>query len=168
MKELLFVEINQEELTHEHKKNALPVLLFLTLKRDGTVIKGRACADGRPQHVWTDKQGSASPTIAVEALFCTIIMDATEGRDVTTFDLPGHFLQTDMEGGTLLQIEGALASLLVKLDQKLWKKDLRYQGKNLVIYVKCDKAIYGTVTGVALSFKKLIGHLVDWGFEMNP
>ena len=37
-----------------------------------------------------------------------------------------------------------------------------------MIYVNCDKAIYGTVTAALLSYKKLAGHLMDWGFEMNP
>ena len=41
-------------------------------------------------------------------------------------------------------------------------------GKNPVIYVKCGKAIYDTVTAALLSSTKLIGHLMDWGFEMNP
>ena len=43
----VFGETNQDKLTYEQKKKALPILLFLTLKRDGTTIKGRACADGR-------------------------------------------------------------------------------------------------------------------------
>ena len=73
----------------------MTVLLFLTLKRDGTTIKGRARADGRKQRVWIDKQDAASPTIAVEALFYALIMDALEARDVAACDLPKFFLQTD-------------------------------------------------------------------------
>ena len=34
--------------------------------------------------------------------------------------------------------------------------------------MSCDKAIYGTVIAVLLSYKKLIGHLLEWGFKMNP
>ena len=59
----------------------MPILLFLTLKKEGTTIKGRACADGGKQPVWTDKQDAASPTIAVESLFYTLIMDAFEERE---------------------------------------------------------------------------------------
>ena len=72
-------------------------------------------------------------------------------RGVATCDLPGVFLQTDMEGDILLRIDGALALLLVKIDRKRWKKHLRYKRKNPVIYVNCDKAIYGTVTAALLS-----------------
>ena len=35
----VFDETNQDKLTYNQKKKALPVLLFLTLKRDGTMIK---------------------------------------------------------------------------------------------------------------------------------
>ena len=51
----VFGETNQDKLTHEQKKKALPILLFLTLNRDGTTIAGRACANGRKQPIWTDK-----------------------------------------------------------------------------------------------------------------
>ena len=51
--------------------------------------------------------------------------------------------------------------LLVKFDHKCWKKHIRYKGENPVIYVNCDKAIYGTVTAALLSYKKLVGHLMD-------
>ena len=37
-----------------------------------------------------------------------------------------------------------------------------------VIYVKCSKAIYGALNAAILSYKKLVRHLGDWGFEMNP
>ena len=95
-------------------------------------------------------------------------MNEIEGRDVVaTCDLPGFFLQTDMEGDILLRIDGILAMLLVKIDRKHWKKHLKYRGKNSVIYVKCDKASSGTVTAALLFYKKLVGHLMDWGFEMN-
>ena len=72
-------------------------------------------------------------------------MNALEGRDIITCDLPGFFLQTNMEGDILLRTDGALVLLLVKIDKKRWKKHLGHRGKNPVIYVKCDKAD-GTVT----------------------
>ena len=53
MKELLeqmlrrevFGEIDQNSLTYEQKRKTLPVLVFLTLKQDGSTVKGRACVD---------------------------------------------------------------------------------------------------------------------------
>ena len=100
------------------------------------MIKRRACADRRKQCIWTGKQDAASPTIAVEALLFTLVMDALEERDVATCDLLGFSLQTDIEGDILLWIDGSLALLLVKIDRKSWKKHLRYNRKNPVI---CSK-----------------------------
>ena len=94
-------------------------------------------------------------------------MDAMERRDVATCDLPCYFLQIDMEEYLLLRVNGSLVILLIKLDQKSWNKHLRHGRKNAVIYVSCDKIIYGTVTAALLSYKKSLGHLMDWGFEMN-
>ena len=121
------------------------------------------------QRIWTEEQDSISPTIVVEALFYTFIMDVIKGRDVVTCDLSGYFLQTDTKEYLLLRGDRALAPLLVKLDLKQWKEHLRHQGNNLVINVCCDKSIYGTVLAAALlSYKKMVGHFMDWGFEMNP
>eukprot|EP00536_Pseudo-nitzschia_multiseries_P009445 jgi/Psemu1/23192/gm1.23192_g len=64
----VFGKIDYKELNHMEKEQALPILLFLTMKRDKKSIKGQACADGRKQ----------SPTIAPEALFYTLIVDAME------------------------------------------------------------------------------------------
>ena len=88
-------------------------------------------------------------------------MDTLQGRDVAMCDLPGYFLQTDTKGDIVLCIDRALTLLLVKLNQKHWKKYLRYRWKTPVIHVSCDKAIYSTVAAALLSYNKLVGH-PDW------
>ena len=78
------------------------------------------------------------------------IMDAIERRGVATFDLPGYFLvQTDIEEYLLLQVDGALTLLLVKLHWKRRRKNLWHQGKNPVIYL-LGCTIYATVTAALL------------------
>ena len=152
----IFEEIDYNSFTKKELKDALPVLLFLSLKRDNSV-KGRACLDDRKQRLWMQKEDTASPTIAVEALFYTFVMDALEESDGATCKLPGNFLQTEMEGKVIIWINGALALLLVKIDPERW-----------VVYIKCSKAIYSTLNAAILSYEKLVGHLGDWGFEINP
>ena len=137
------------------------------MKRDGETVKGRACADGRKQRLWTNKEDVSSPTIAFEALLYTLMIDAMEERDVATIDLPGHFLQTDMDELLILKIQGAIAKLLVEMDPRRWKKHLKYERGRPVIYVKCKKAIYGTINAAILAYKKLVGYLAEWGFEQN-
>ena len=62
----VFGGIDQDSLTYEQKRKALPVVLFLTLKYDGSTIKSRACADRRLQRIWTEEQDASSPTITIE------------------------------------------------------------------------------------------------------
>ena len=75
-------------------REALPILMFLTMKRDEHT-KGRACADGTKQRLWTDKNSVSAPTMETTAFLCTLMTDAMEERDAATADLPGHFLQSD-------------------------------------------------------------------------
>ena len=65
------------------------------------------------------------------------MVDAMEKRDVATIDLPGHFLQTDMDELLILKIQGAIAKLLVKMDPKRWKKHFRYERGRPAIYNTC-------------------------------
>ena len=83
------------ELTEEERKQALRYLMYLKEKRDGK-IKGRGCAGGRPQRLYTSKSETSSPTVSLTGIMLTCMIDAFEGRDVATVDIPGAFLQTKM------------------------------------------------------------------------
>jgi hypothetical protein len=69
------------DLTPQQKRASLEYLMFIKRKRSGA-IKGRGCADGRKQRIYTSKEDASSPTISMEALFLTCVIDAMEGRDV--------------------------------------------------------------------------------------
>ena len=43
-----------------------------------------------------DVEDFDSSTISLEALFSSFVIDAHEGRDTTTFDVPGAYLHTEM------------------------------------------------------------------------
>jgi hypothetical protein len=43
-----------------------------------------------------DREEVSSPTVSTEALFITAAIDAAEGRDVATCDIPNAFIQTDL------------------------------------------------------------------------
>ena len=59
-------------------------------------IKGRTVVDSSKQQVDTTKTETASPTIGLEVLFTSFMIDAHEGRVAQTFDVPGVYLQTPM------------------------------------------------------------------------
>ena len=99
-----------------------------------------------------------------------IAMIAKEGRDCATVDLPGFFLQTEQEENSdlLLKLTGQVAALLVKSDKDKWGKHLQKENGKYVLYVKCDRAIYGTMNAALLAYKKLAKLFAGWGFVMNP
>ena len=76
---------HKKDLTPEQRLDALAYLMFLKRKRSGKV-KSRGCADGRKQRAWTSKEEVTSPTVAMEAVFLTAVIDALENRDVAIVD----------------------------------------------------------------------------------
>jgi hypothetical protein len=107
---------NANHLTDDERHAALQYLMFLKKKRNGT-IKGRGCADRRKQRAHTSKEEASSPTVAIEAVMLSCVTDAMERRDVATVDIPGAFMQADMEQDTVhMKLEGKMAELLVRID----------------------------------------------------
>jgi hypothetical protein len=75
----VMIGCHHSDLTHAQKKAALAYLMFLKRKRCGK-IKGRGCADGRKQRSYISRKDAASPTVAIEALFITAVIDGKENR----------------------------------------------------------------------------------------
>jgi hypothetical protein len=70
-------------------------LLFSTEKRDGR-IKGRTVYNGKPTRQWLEKDEAATPTASLESIMLTAIIDAKEGRDVMSSDIPNALIQGHM------------------------------------------------------------------------
>ena len=68
---------HQGQLTRKQCKSALKYLMFLKQKQCGR-IKARRCADGRKQCIYKSKEETSSPTISVESLFLTCVIDTLE------------------------------------------------------------------------------------------
>ena len=82
-------------LSPAQRRDALRYLMFLKEKRSGN-IKGRGCADGRKQRLYKSKDETSSPTVTTESIFLTCMIDAAEDRDVATCDIPGAFMQVNI------------------------------------------------------------------------
>jgi hypothetical protein len=154
-------------LTRQEKQASLHYLMFLKQKRCGR-IKGRGCADGRKQRLYKTKQEMSAPTVAIESMFLTSTIDARERRYVVTTDIPGVFMQCDVDELIHDKLEGPLVSLLAKVDPNLYEKYIANEKGKPVLYVKLKKALYRTLQAAMLFWKDLTGNLVKWGFEMNP
>jgi hypothetical protein len=96
------------------------------------------------------------------------LIDAKEHRDVAIVDIPGAFMQADMEDLVHMKLEGKMAELLVKLDPKLYRKYVQTHHGKQVLYGELKKALYGTLKAALLFWKKLSAQLNEWGFEINP
>ena len=67
----------ETDVTWEIRQIALGYLMFLKRKRNGN-MKGRGCADGRPQRAYISKEESSSPTVSIYALFGSCVIDALD------------------------------------------------------------------------------------------
>ena len=171
LRQLLYRKVMEgrrhDKLTKEDKKKALQYLMFLKQKRSGK-IKGRGCADGRKQRIYKTKEETSSPTISLEALLISCVIDALEERDVATCDIPGAFMQADMDELIHIKLEGDIALLLVRLDPS-YTQFLEYIGHKRVptIYAALNKALYGTLQAALLFYNKLTSFLKDIGYQPN-
>ena len=84
--------LNPDMIMPEEKRKALNAINLIKDEQYGT-IKGITCEDGRKQHLYLKEYESvASPTVSLEALFTTLLVEVFEGREVATFGIPGAYL----------------------------------------------------------------------------
>ena len=155
------------DLSITEKRKALAYLMFIKEKRCGT-IKARGCADGRKQRLYKTKAETSSPTVRTESLLLSCVIDAKERRKVVTCDVPGAFMQVDIDEVVHVRLEGALAELLTKVDPALYTEYLVKENGTTILYIQLDKALYGTLSASMLFWKDLTGHLLRDGFVPNP
>jgi hypothetical protein len=87
---------------------------------------------------------------------------------VATVDIPGAFMQADMEDIVHMKLEGKMAELLVRMDPQLYRKHIQLERGKQVLYVELKKALYGTLKAALLFWKRLSSQLSNWGFVHNP
>ena len=67
--------------------------------------KGRTCADGFIKSGHISSKDASPPTIYLEALMPTLVMDVYEGCDVAIFDAPGAYLNADIPNEKYIRIK---------------------------------------------------------------
>jgi hypothetical protein len=168
-----FSPVDVSQLTPGEKRKAVEALMFLTEKRDGT-IKGRMVYNGKPTREWMTKEDTASPTVTTESIMLTTVIDAKEGRDVMTSDVPNAFIQTNLpepkagEERIIMKITGVLVELLCELAPETYGKYVVYEKGVRVLYVQVLKALYGMLVAALLWYRKFKADLEGTGFEFNP
>ena len=159
--------VHKSDLTAEQRREALAYLMFLKRKCCGK-IKGRGCADGRKQRAYITKEDSTAPTVSTEAVFLTAVIDAMEGRNVVVLDVPGAFMQAEIDELVHVRFTGAMVKLLLEIDYDMYKEYVVVEKGERVMYMELLKALYGTLRAARLFWQKLSKQLIDeWGFTPN-
>jgi hypothetical protein len=87
---------------------------------------------------------------------------------VVTANIPGAFMQADMDEVIHMKLKGPLARLLTRVNPKVYIEYITIEKGKPVLYVQLMKALYGTLQAPLLFWQNLSGHLEKWGFELNP
>jgi hypothetical protein len=101
------------------------------------------------------------------------VIDAKQGRDVMTADIPNAFVQTDItksknEERTIMKIRGQLVDILVEIAPEQYQDFVRFEGNQKILYVEMLKALYGMLQSSLLYYKKFRKDIEEIGFEINP
>ena len=164
----VFRRQDPDGLTKKERSQALESLMFLERKRTGTV-KGRLVADGSKQRMYIQDGAAASPMVMTESVLITAAIEATEGRDMAVIDLPGAFLNADMDEVVHMVLRGKLAELMVKFAPQIYRQYVTLGAKGEpMLYVVLQKALYGCLRSALLFYLKLVADLEGRGFRLNP
>ena len=115
-----------------------------------------------------------SLTATNEGIFITVTIDAHEGRDSMTADVPNAFIQALMpelepgEDRVMLKVTRTLVDMLVQLDPQTFHSYVVMEGKRKVIYARVLRAMYGQIIASLLWYKKFRSDLEGIGFKFNP
>ena len=158
----VFEPMDPENLSIEQKRRILRTLIFMKEKRDGR-LKSRLCVDGSKQTVWDSCVDPASPTVLIESIFLSIIIDAVEERCVKMADIEGAYLIADMPEEVLVMFDEMMTAAMLQVAPHF--KD-HVSRERLILKLK--KALYGCIQSARLFYEHLRKTLCGLGFEPNP
>ena len=88
------------------------------------------------------------------------MIDAKENQKVMTCDIPGAFMQADIDEQLFLKFDGDLVELLVQVEPT-YQPYITYKGRQPILYAELDKALYGTLQVALLFWQKLSVFLTE-------
>ena len=106
--------VDMSTVTANEVKQALEAVNLIKRKRCGKV-KFRSCANGSQQWKYLKEDDNiSSPTLQLESLFISIMIDVLEGRDLAIVDIPGAFSHAEMpeDKMDLMKFRGKFAEIM--------------------------------------------------------
>ena len=85
-----------------------------------------------------------APMVSTEAVFLTAMIDAMEDQNVAVLDVPGAFMQAEIDELVHVQFTGAMVNMLLQIDHEMYKDYVVMERGEWVMYVELLKALYRT------------------------
>ena len=96
------------------------------------------------------------------------MIDAWENRKVAVLDVPGAFMQVDMDKLVHVHFCREMVDKLLEINHDLYSSYVTEEKGEKVMYVELLKALYRTLWAARLFWEKLQAKLVnDWDFVPN-
>ena len=162
-----------DDLTSKQRGRILEAFIFVEQKKSGA-DKARLVIDGSGQRDHITKEEASSPTAFTKSVILTSIVDAKEGREVATVDIPNAFAQTVITDShkdyrVIARLRGKLVEILVDIAPEVYGPYVRENKKGeKVLLVQCMNALYGTMVASLLFYKNFVTSLKKNGFVLNP
>ena len=77
-------------------------------------------------------------------------------------------MHVDINEPLLMRLDGTMDAMMTKVSPSIYRKYISMSNGKLVLYVKLQKALYGTLQAVLLLWTKHAGDFTEWGFTINP
>ena len=122
------------KITSQELRRAMELLIFGTENCD-EVIKGKSFANGIIQRYWMNKEELSSPTVALESVILTAVINAHEDIEVVIVGIPNTLYKT-----TILKkwyIQELLWKPEANLHRSLWR--LLQNFMDLILHRKTEK-----------------------------
>ena len=110
-----------DNLSFEERKEALNIFTMVKEKRD-EITQARACAYGRKQKRYIPTEEVTSPTIQLEILIISLIIDAKEGGDIAIADVFGEYLKAIIMNYVLVKFTGKTIDIMCTKVSSEYKK----------------------------------------------
>ena len=113
-----------DDLTSKQRGRILEAFIFVEQKKSGA-DKARLVIDGSGQRDHITKEEASSPTAFTKSVILTSIVDAKEGREVATVDIPNAFAQTVITDShkdyrVIARLRGKLVEILVDIAPEVY------------------------------------------------
>ena len=111
----------------------------------------------------------SSPTVSLESIMTTLVIDTYEGMSVSIVHVPGAYLHAKMpeEKRLLLKLRGQFVDIMCNVNPE-YLPYVRVEKGVKVLYLRLLRALYGCLESALLWYELYSSTLVGMGFKLNP